>query len=224
MSVTVAAVADIDVFDRLEAALRATAPKADPAIWVPALKPALIRAGCTTPQRIAALLGQCRAEAGPAFEALVENLNYSAQALLTTWPKRFSSEVAAEYARQPERIANFVYADRRDLGNGPKSSGDGWTFRGRGLIQITGRNNFKAFEAWWGQTIPDPARWVPTPAEAAMTAAWFWEVNNLNQHAQTWDIDAITQAVNGKGAPDTTKEARLTFSNDALVGLNPVFA
>lgn len=210
------------VIDRLQAALRAVAPKADPAVWVPALKPALIMADCTTAPRLAALLGQCRAEAGPAFTALQENLNYSAEGLRLTWPTRFTPETAARYARQPEMIANLVYANR--LGNGDSASGDGWRYRGHGLIQITGKANFTAFAAWCGRTIEDAAAWALQPDGAAMTAAWFWQSNGLNLRADDADIDAITLAVNGQKASQTTKAERLAFSTAARDVLTPALA
>lgn len=206
-------VAGLDVFDRLEDAIRRIAPQADPRVWVPALKPAFLTADCVTPRRIAAILGQCRAEAGPAFNQLTENLNYSAEGLLRAWPKRFTPETASRYAHQPELIANLVYANR--LGNGDVASGDGWRFRGHGLIQITGRDTFKAFAVWCRRTVEDAATWALQPDGAAITAAWFWNANKLNQHADVPDIDAITEAVNGKDASALTRQQRLAFSNAA---------
>lgn len=220
MSITTLRTAN--VIDRLAAALHAVAPMADPAVWVPALEPALIRAECATVARVAALLGQCRAEAGPAFTCLQENLNYSAQGLLTTWPTRFTPQTAAQYAHQPEMIANAVYANR--LGNGDAASGDGWRFRGHGLIQVTGRANFIAFAAWCKRTIDDAAAWALQPDGAAMTAAWFWQTNKLNLDADVADIDAITLAVNGHKASEATKAERLAFITIAQGVLTPAFA
>lgn len=125
-----------------------------------------------------------------------ENLNYSAVALRRVFGKYFpTDEMAAEYARQPERIANRVYASR--MGNGNESSGDGWKYRGRGLIQLTGRNNYKAFAEWLGDgRILDEPDLVSSDF-AVHSAVFYWDTNDLNRVADNDDVVALTKRVNG---------------------------
>ena len=109
--------------------------------WCPPLNEAMSRYEIDNPNRVAAFLAQIAQESGE-LQRLIENLNYSAKGLMKTWPRRFRTLAAAQkYARQQEKIANHVYASR--LGNGDEASGDGWRFRGRGLIQVTGRENYR---------------------------------------------------------------------------------
>jgi len=108
-------------------------------VWVEAMNTILPKYDIVTPKRLAAFLAQTAHESA-GFTAVRENLNYSAQALMKTWPSRFNATTAAAYARQPEKIANKVYANR--MGNGDEASGDGWRYRGRGLIQTTGKANY----------------------------------------------------------------------------------
>lgn len=130
----------------------------------------------------------------------VENLNYSAQGLIRTWPSRFDAATAAAYARQPERIANRAYADR--MGNGSESSGDGWKYRGRGLLQITGRANYSAItELLRHKTgAPDFVRepWaLAEPRWAVYSAAALWRDWGLNELADAGDDRRITKRING---------------------------
>ena len=108
-------------------------------VWVEAMNTILPKYDIVTPKRLAAFLAQTAHESA-GFTAVRENLNYSAQGLMKTWPARFNQTTAAAYARQPEKIANKVYANR--MGNGDEASGDGWRYRGRGLIQFTGKANY----------------------------------------------------------------------------------
>lgn len=128
------------------------------------------------------------------FERLVENLNYSWQGLMRTWPKRFPSEdFAKQYHRQPEKIANVVYASR--LGNGPPSSGEGWRYRGRGLKQLTGRYNYARCSGGIGfdlVTLPDT---LLEPVPAARSAAWYWADHECNE--LVGDVHALTVRING---------------------------
>lgn len=126
---------------------------------------------------------------------VAENLNYSAAGLQATWPRRFDAETARQYARQPERIANRVYADR--LGNGDEASGDGWAFRGRGLIQITGRANYRECGDWMGVALEDDPRLAEEPEFAARTAAWYWITRGCNALADADDVEAVTRKING---------------------------
>jgi len=126
------------------------------------------------------------------FTPKIENLNYSADALLRTWPSRFTTlDHASAYARQPEKIANYVYAGRN--GNGDADSGDGWAYRGRGFIQLTGRANYAAFDHG---TVSDPDRALQ-PIVAAQAAAWFWAQRGVMASCDLADWKAVRRKVNG---------------------------
>jgi putative chitinase len=198
----------------LLAALRAAAPAADPALWGPVLAAALPAADITTPRRIAAFLGQCAVEAGPGFAELAEDTNYiHAERLLEIFPSHFANlEDAQAYVGQPERIANRVYAGV--LGNGDEASGDGWTFRGSGLLQLTGREEIGAFAASVGITPEAAADLLRQPGGAARGACWYWATRAINPHADAWDLAAITRAVNGAAMLD--HNARVAASQAAL--------
>lgn len=150
--------------------------------------------GIDTPVRLAAFLAQVAHESAN-LARLVENLNYSAQGLLGVWPNRFTPEAASALARQPERIANRVYAGR--LGNGDEASGDGWRYRGRGLIQVTGKTNYAACGKALGLDLVGSPELLETPGPAARSAAWFWSSRGLNAPADRGDIEAITRTING---------------------------
>lgn len=158
-----------------------------------ALNFACARFGIKEPVQVAAFLAQCAHESC-GFKATAENLNYSAQGLLRVFAKRVSGYDAPKLEHKPEDIANHVYSNR--MGNGPKASGDGWRFRGRGFIQLTGRNNYTAFAKDLGdnEVLNNPDI-VSTPKYAALSAAWFWEKNGLN--ATATDVVATTKKVNG---------------------------
>jgi putative chitinase len=164
--------------------------------WGSALADPMKSSGITTPRRVAAFLGQIAVESF-GFTELEENLNYSAGRLEVVWPKRFpaGSPNIDRCARNPEALANAVYCDR--MGNGDEASGDGWTYRGRGLIQITGRANYEAL-AKADARAADPD-WLTTPAGAAVSACWFWTTRkpSLNLLADNWELTAITRAING---------------------------
>ena len=160
-----------------------------------ALVNVLPRYEITTVERVAAFLAQCGHESAD-FTILQENLNYSAKGLSATWPKRFVSEAAAApYNRNPEKIANKVYADR--MGNGPEGSGDGWKYRGRGAIQLTGHDNYKSFATDVGLSIDDAIVYVESLDGAVESAAWFWWRNNLNQWVDKNDIVTLSKRING---------------------------
>jgi len=163
--------------------------------WCEALNNILPDYEINTPQRVAAFLAQCAHESG-GFNALQENLNYKAESLMRTWPSRFPNmEVANHYAHNPELIANKVYADR--MGNGPESSGDGWKYCGRGLIQLTGKDNYQAFADSLQMNVEDVPAYLGTFEGAIQSACWFWENNNLNQYADNGDITTMTKRING---------------------------
>lgn len=147
-----------------------------------------------TSLRLSHFLAQCASESGN-FTIVRENLNYSTSNLLNTFKKYFKTlSEAADYARQPERIANKVYANR--MGNGNEQSGDGWKFRGRGYIQLTGHDNYAALSKAIGEdliTTPD----IVATKYPLLSAAWFWNKNGLNRIADTDNIEAVTKVVNG---------------------------
>lgn len=148
----------------------------------------------TTPLRIAHFLAQSAHESA-SYTALVENLNYGAPGLLATWPSRFDADRAAAYARQPEKIANYVYADR--MGNGPESSGDGWRYRGRGILQLTGRATYRAASEVLGTDLGAQPDLLSTPRLAALAAGWYWQSRGINALCDRDDAIAVTEAVNG---------------------------
>ena len=192
----------------LEPAIRAVAPHLtddECAAWVTALSEPLRKAGITTPRCVAAFLGQCAVESG-GFHSIEEDLNYSAARLCEVWPSRFpNAEAAQACAMRPEALANRVYANR--MGNGDEASGDGWRFRGRGLIQISGRSNYQRFALAMNMTVDQAAEHAATQAGAADSAAWFWSANQLNALANTWSVDLITRKINGgtTGAAERTR-------------------
>ncbi|HBK07307.1 MAG TPA: glycoside hydrolase [Acetobacteraceae bacterium] len=186
---------------RLEAALGAVAPHladADRAEWVAALGQPLSRAGIASPRCVAGFLGQCAVESG-GFRELEEDLHYSAARLCEVWPGRFPDTASAEAcAMQPENLANRVYAGR--MGNGDAASGDGWRFRGRGLIQITGRWAYERFARAMNMTLDQAVSHAATQAGAADSAVWFWTANELNALASSWSIDLLSRKINGGSA------------------------
>jgi putative chitinase len=151
-----------------------------------------------TPKRIAAFIAQCAHESAN-FRILTENLNYRWQSLRKVFPKYFpTDELAQQYASKPNRaeaIANRIYASR--MGNGPEESGDGWKFRGRGLIQLTGKQNYMWFAASLEITPEEATEYLMTFEGAAQSACWFWETNKLNQWADNGDIVTLTKRING---------------------------
>ena len=166
-----------------------------------------------TKLRICHFLAQILHESGH-FRYKSENLNYSAKALRSVFPKYFKTdEIAAEYARKPEKIGNRVYANR--MGNGDEASGDGFTFRGRGLIQLTGRSNYKTC----GEDLDIDLLKLPDLITSdskicVKTACWFWNKNKLNELADIDDIVTITKRINGgtNGLDDRKKILNLAKS------------
>jgi putative chitinase len=166
--------------------------------WHHALAQLLPDYEINTPQRIAAFIAQCAHESG-GFMVLKENLNYKAATLRKIFPKYFpTDEMANQYAAMPnkqEAIANLVYANR--MGNGDVSSGDGFRYCGRGLIQLTGKSNYTWFAASISISVEEAAEYLQTFEGAAQSACWFWESNNLNQWADKGDILTLTKKING---------------------------
>ena len=149
-----------------------------------------------TEAREASFLAQCGHESG-GFRVRTENLNYSAKALDAVFGKYFKrgGRDAEEYARQPEKIANVVYANRMD--NGDTDSGDGWKFRGRGYIQLTGKHNYSNFAKSVGMSIDEVIDYLDTVEGALESALWFWKENSLNKFADKGDIKNQTKRING---------------------------
>jgi putative chitinase len=148
-----------------------------------------------TPERVAAFLAQCAHESGN-FKFLKENLNYRAESLTKTFAKYFPDlATAKQYEKQPEKIANRVYANR--MGNGDEASGDGFRYLGRGLIQLTGKNNYTLFAAAIDTPLDQIPEYLQTFEGAIQSACWFWEQNSLNQWADKKDILTLTKRING---------------------------
>jgi putative chitinase len=162
--------------------------------WCDALNKILPDYDITTSQRTAAFLAQCAHESG-GFTALHENLNYKAESLCKVWPRYFNTSNANDYAHQPEKIACRAYAGR--MGNGDEASGDGWSYCGRGLIQLTGKNNYQAFADSIQTDISQIPAYLQTFEGAIQSACWFWENNNLNACADAGDIVKMTKIING---------------------------
>jgi putative chitinase len=163
--------------------------------WVEPLEEVFHRYEINTPERQAAFIGQCAHESMN-FTRLEENMNYSAEGLMKTWPSRFPTlEAAKPYHRNPEKIANKVYAGR--MGNGPEETGEGWLYHGRGLIQLTGKDNYTlAGDALNMDFIHSPD-YVLVPKYAALTAGWFWNKRQLNKEADAKDFTGMTKKING---------------------------
>jgi putative chitinase len=163
--------------------------------WCNALNEILPEYGIDTPQRVAAFIAQCAHESG-GFRFLKENLNYRAASLRKVFPRYFPDDaIAAAYANKPQMIANRVYANR--MGNGDEASGDGWRYCGRGLIQLTGRDNYAFFAGSLDIPIEEATEYLETFEGAVQSACWFWETNNLNQWADKDDILTLTKRING---------------------------
>jgi putative chitinase len=163
--------------------------------WVDALNETFERFGIDTPKKQAAFIGQCGHECGN-FKVLEENLNYRAETLCKLWPKRFPSlEFAKQYERQPRKIANSVYSNR--MGNRDEASGDGFRFRGRGCIQLTGHSSYyHAGKALGVDFVMEPDL-VAQPKYAALTAGWFWSTHGCNELAQAAEWVKLTKKING---------------------------
>ena len=150
-----------------------------------------------TPQRIAAFIAQCSHESG-GFTTIKENLNYRPESLVKLFGKYFDLPTAQRYCALPnkqEAIANRIYASR--MGNGDEASGDGYKYCGRGLIQLTGKDNYFWFSASLGITPEEASEYMATFEGAAQSACWFWENNKLNQWADAGDILTLTKRING---------------------------
>ena len=171
-------------------------------VFVPVLNTAMGKYGIVTRLRIAAFIAQVGHESGQ-LTRLVENLNYSAEGMMKTWPSRFDLVRATAAARKPEQIANIVYGGR--MGN--TAPGDGWKYRGRGLIQITGRTNYAACGEALGLDLLSKPELLELPQHAAMSAAWFWSMKGLNTLADQGQFVKITRRINGGLTGQTDRQA-----------------
>jgi putative chitinase len=163
--------------------------------WHEALDQLLDDYEINTPLRVAHFVAQCAHESGN-FVFIKENLNYRAASLRKTFPKYFTDDaIAAQYANRPEKIANRVYANR--MGNGNEASGDGYRYCGRGLIQLTGKDNYTFFAGSLNIPVEEASDYLATFEGAAQSACWFWEQNNLNRFADANDVKGLTRAING---------------------------
>ena len=162
--------------------------------FAPALTEAMQRFGITHPKSVAGFLAQVLHETG-GFSRLEENLSYSAARLMLVWPKRFSSiDIAMKYQRNPQALANVVYANR--MGNGDTASGEGFKYRGRGLIQLTGKDNYRACGNALGVDLLTNPDLLLQPKYAALSAAWYWSSRGLSAKKYQDDFDKVSDVVN----------------------------
>lgn len=168
--------------------------------WHAAMGKILPKYGIDSPKRVAGFVAQCAHESAN-FKRLVENMNYSEKALLSVFSRYFGEPPkrdAAEYARKPEMIANYVYQDEfRSSKMGNVNEGDGWLFRGRGLIQLTGRDNYTRFGKTVGMTAEEAVEYVATKQGALESACWFWDTASCNKFADARDIEGMSKRING---------------------------
>ena len=163
--------------------------------WHNALSQLLPDYEINTPQRMAAFIAQCAHESG-SFIFLSENLNYKAESLMKIFGKYFKDiGTAKAYEKNPQKIANKIYADR--MGNGPEASGEGYKFRGRGAIQLTGKENYTKFANSVGKSLDEAVAYTETLDGAIESACWFWNTNKLNALADASDIVTLTKRING---------------------------
>lgn len=183
----------------------------DPAKWLEAVQKTCEEFEINTPQRIASFIAQTAHESG-GYTMLTENLNYRAATLAACWPNRFATMgadkkpikengklvptgVANSIAGKAELIANLVYSSR--MGNGPAESGEGWKYRGRGLKQLTGKDNYTRCGTSLGLDLVSNPDLLLEPMSAARSAGWFWKSNNLSSFADAGDIKGMTKKING---------------------------
>ncbi len=206
------------------ASLRTALPLCkEPDKWANALNPAMCKFGIDTPARIASFLAQTGYESGQ-YNILIENLTYKTAVRLTKiWPKRFPTEQSAiPYVNDEEKLANFVYANR--IGNGDINSGDGYRYRGRGIIQITGKSNYADIGKMLGVDLVNNPDLILTPDLAAMGAAYFWQGHGLNALADDMtddkdleDFTTITKKINGGTAGLTQRLALFKTIEETLI-------
>jgi len=175
-----------------------------------------------TAPRVAGFIAQCSHESNN-FRVLEENLNYSAAALEKIFTRHFSGSGrnAEDFHRQPEAIANVIYANR--MANGAPESGDGWRFRGRGVIQLTGRHNYTQFARSIGKSLDETVEYLKTKKGALESACWFWNTNNLNSFADRFDIEGMSRRING-GTIGLDHRKELYQAACDILGVDPASA
>jgi putative chitinase len=180
--------------------------------WFEPLQETFEKYQINTPKRQACFIGQCMHESG-GFKFLKENLNYSAKALMATWPSRFPDmDIAEKFERNPSAIANKVYSGR--MGN--TEDGDGAKYIGRGLIQLTGKDNYMAFGEAIGEDLVSNPQLVEQPRYAALSAGWFWNKRGLNALADIMDITTLTVRINGGKIGIDDRIAKINKALDVL--------
>lgn len=183
--------------------------------WYNALVKIMPEYGIDTPLRVSHFLAQCSHESAK-FTAVSENLFYKKESLRKTFKKYFpTDELAAVYAMKPEKIANHVYANR--MGNGPESSGDGYKYRGRGILQLTGKDNYKRFADSIGMSLDDVVQYMDTFEGCVQSACDFWERNKINKHADADDILTITKIINGGTNGLNDREDQYALASSVLM-------
>jgi len=185
--------------------------------WHKAMLQILPRYDISTVERVAGFIAQTGHESRD-YNVLTENLNYSASALNKIFPKYFerAGRDAAEYHRKPEKIANVIYANR--MGNRGPESGDGWRYRGGGILQLTGHNNYESFAESIGITPREAVDYVRTRKGALESACWFWNQNNLNRYCDNLDIIGMSKRINGGTHGLDDRKARYLHAMDVLGG------
>lgn len=169
----------------------------DPEPWFLSLQEYLPQFEIVTVQRVAGFISQCAHESND-FTVLVENLNYGAEGLCSIFGKYFRTDAEAfQFQRRPAAIANRVYANR--MSNGPESSGDGWAYRGRGILQITGRYNYSqcSMDVFQDTSLVDNPDLLTTPAYAVVSACWYWNKNSLNAICDSENVTLLSKKING---------------------------
>jgi putative chitinase len=180
--------------------------------WLEPLLETFEKYDISTPKRQACFIGQAMHESG-GFKNLVENLNYSATGLMRTWPSRFPDlDVADKYAHNAEKIANKVYSGR--MGN--TEEGDGFAYRGRGIFQLTGKENYKNCSDGIGVDLIAHPELLQEPKCASLSAGWYWNKRNLNQYADTMDIETMTKKINGGTIGLEDRKAKINKVLDIL--------
>lgn len=202
----------------LASALKQVSPRLNIDIWAPALGNAFNHYEIHSERRVAAAVGQFMVEAGSTFSELEENLRYTTlNQLIKIFGRHFKDDQEAEqFLRQPMKLANRVYANR--LGNGDEASGDGYRYRGRGLIQLTGKSEYQEFARFINMPVEEAAEWCTTPEGAAASGCWYMKTRNCLPLADNWDLVTLTERVNGKAKVNL--EDRIAFSKAMLKALS----
>ena len=182
--------------------------------WLGPLESTFAKYDISSPQRQSSFIGQCAHESGN-FRILEENLNYSAARLMAVWPSRFPSlDVAEQYANNPEKLANKIYSGR--MGNGNEESGEGYAYRGRGLIQMTGKEAYANCGSGLGVDLISNPDLLLNPKYAALSAGWFWSKKGLNDLADTGDYETMTKRINGGLIGLDDRKAKIAKAKEIL--------